>query len=162
MSYGRRRRRDEPDTRAKPFNDGRDSYSRPFFNAGANPFPSLAAAAPRSLVQRNTSLAKLQALDSRSWEDLTRIRGDGGAPHALSKRPRRVIGPVPMPEPYRLNPLLKARSYRSLNTLRADKSVTFCVRRKQRREVLFARKVAGRKGLGGGGVRRTISSSWSC
>lgn len=55
-----------------------------------------------------------------------------------------------------------AASWREFNVLRADPRQSFCVRRAVRRNVLFARGVAGRRGLGRHGVRRSVSSAWRC
>lgn len=54
---------------------------------------------------------------------------------------------------------------RGINSLfmRVPTRVSFCVRRKQRREVLFARNVAGRRGVGyGKHWRRTQDSQYTC
>lgn len=57
-------------------------------------------------------------------------------------------------------------SWRAFNVLQiqAPRRVAFCVRRKQRREVLHAYGIAGRRGLvgRGGGYRRTADSHWRC
>lgn len=67
----------------------------------------------------------------------------------------------------RPSPLAKqqqALSWRRFNELRVrvPARVAFCVRRKQRREVMHALGIAGRRGLGRGGVRRRESSQWAC
>lgn len=50
-----------------------------------------------------------------------------------------------------------------LISLAADRRVLFCVRRRERRAVLFARRVAGKRGVGvGKRWRRTITSQWRC
>lgn len=46
--------------------------------------------------------------------------------------------------------------------MRVPARVRFCVERKQRREVLFARGVAGRGGGRHGSYRRTANSYYSC
>lgn len=46
--------------------------------------------------------------------------------------------------------------------IRAPRRVYFCVQRKQRKEVLFAKNIAGRRGLGRRGVRRTQNSQYRC
>lgn len=50
-----------------------------------------------------------------------------------------------------------------LRLLRLDPRTMVCVRRGQRREVLFAYRVAGRRGVGAGKRwRRSVHSQWSC
>lgn len=46
--------------------------------------------------------------------------------------------------------------------LRVPAKVAFCVRRKQRREVLFSLRVAGRRGSAPGPYRRTPDSYYTC
>lgn len=53
-------------------------------------------------------------------------------------------------------------SFREFNRLRLDPRTATCVRRRARREVLFAQRVAGRRGIGKRGVRRSVHSTWSC
>lgn len=47
-------------------------------------------------------------------------------------------------------------------SVRVPERVKFCVQRKERREVLFARRVAGRRGTAPGPYRRSPKSQWSC
>lgn len=47
--------------------------------------------------------------------------------------------------------------------IRSSKRVQFCVSRKQRRQVLFAQRIAGKRGVGRGKRwRRSSTSSWRC
>lgn len=46
--------------------------------------------------------------------------------------------------------------------IRAPRHVYFCLSRKQRREVFHALGLAGRRGFGKGGVRRTQNSQYRC
>lgn len=44
----------------------------------------------------------------------------------------------------------------------APRRVYFCVQRKKRKEVLFAKNIAGKRGIGRKGVRRTQNSQYRC
>lgn len=68
-------------------------------------------------------------------------------PSPLAKQPRRGFN------------ALGARIAREVQTVRAPKTVLFCVQRKQRKQVLFAKRIAGRRGVGRG--KRWFRSSTS-
>lgn len=162
MNRWRRRRVQSVTYGAKPFIDSTDSIVDPIPQAGA-PFPALTEL-PRRGVRR-----LLEWDEFGSTRDWPRGMGGGPAPHA-SPRARQVVrvvraGPLVVRAP--VTPLQARRrkadwlAFRQLR-ITAPGSVAFCVRRKVRREVMFAKQIAGRRGLGRGGVRRSESSNWSC
>lgn len=61
-----------------------------------------------------------------------------------------------------INELWKSPPLKQLRML-APRRVLFCLRRKVRKEVMFALKIAGRRGVGvGKRWRRTENSNWRC
>lgn len=63
--------------------------------------------------------------------------------------------------------LVRSRSrylaqWQEFNRLRLDPRTAVCTRRAVRRNVMFAAGLAGRRGLGRRGVRRSVHSQWSC
>lgn len=76
--------------------------------------------------------------------------------------PRRLHRSPRVARPARLRNSVVFQSLHKLQ-MRAPSRVLFCLRRKQRKEVLFARGVAGRRGVGRGRRwRRTGDSAYSC
>lgn len=161
MSLRRRRRNLTPVLTPVAFSDATDSIKP----AGDPPFFRSSEAAPRSLVHRLTALDRLAS-------GATNIgKGYGGRPESPIKSLRQVfrspVVTVGVPGKRPLTPASQKRielSWRAFNVLqaKAPASVRYCVRRKQRRETLFALDIAGRRGLGRRGVRRTENSNWSC
>lgn len=85
-------------------------------------------------------------------------------------RPRRLKD-LRWPSPRRLLPspakrLSKRQQYKALSTLqiRAPRATLFCQQRRERKEVLFAKKIAGfKRSPGRGGTyRRRPESQWRC
>lgn len=152
-----KRRRVQPvTTRAVVFNDSSDSHDDLLFDAGA--IESLAPSAPRPLVHRSS--VDLSRLVDHSLDQLrrqlelvpypTRPRG------LVGSKVQRRLGLVARPSRVRV----WSPSFAEFNRLRLDPRTATCVRRGVRREVLFARRVAGSRGLRS--YRRTVSSQWSC
>lgn len=119
---------------------------------------------------RRVSLAKLplaheSVLSAVSGVDIEPEDFSGG----MGRSPISVSYPSPIPVRRAvLAPSLIKAQFRpytprisTLQALAANPRVVFCVRRKQRREVLFAKRLNGRNG-GGKPYRRTYSSQWSC
>lgn len=99
-------------------------------------------------------------------EGIRRIREIVQAPLAVPSH-RLVLSPpttrvVYGPKPSLPLPPSRRTQFLGLNRLLANPRVTMCVRRKQRREVLFAMRRAGFSGSAPGPYRRTNNSSWSC
>lgn len=88
---------------------------------------------------------------------------DRDFPHALTFVPNkqmlakpRPVGPVAYRASTIMAPFGQLRIF-------APRRVLFCLRRKVRKEVLFALRIAGRRGVGAGKRwRRTAESSWRC
>lgn len=143
--FFRRRRRDVPEVRGRPFDDSVDT-------------PSVVQAGGPQFFSPNRRLPRREFSDSPDY------RGYGGAPHAIfSIRPLKVGRKVALVG--RTFPPMQAffpawSAFRSLAVAMPSRA-RFCVQRKQRREVLFAKQVAGRRGLSGP-YRRTESSNWRC
>lgn len=160
MSFRRRRFRPQPVQFSgahspETFSDAGDPYSY-----------DLAVAAPRPLVHR------LLTLDSVSDGDWSTGRGYGGRPESPIKTLRRAFprvfvrasaGVSRQPNPLQAQ-RRRALDWRAFNALRVavPQRVRFCIQRKSRREVLFAFRVAGRRGSAPGPYRRRVESSWSC
>lgn len=148
---------------AKPFIDDVDSTSD-FYTGGA-PFPALAPAAPRSLVRRLLDIESSGNPDRLFW------RGYGAREPHVSVRDsvRRSVAPSFRRGAVSRSPLQAhspSDSWAAFRKLKvsAPARVMFCVRRRQRREVLFAFGVPGKRGLRGAGghYKRNAFSSWSC
>jgi hypothetical protein len=153
------------------FNDSRDSHSGAVASIGGVSPSVTSFAAPRSSVHR---LSRLAESGSDPLSLIRALRGYGGrAPMQALNRSLRA-GPIratPVflrgaladpPPRSRLSRLFDP--WQGFNTLavRVPARVSFCVRRKVRKEVLHALGIAGRRGLGRGGVRRTENSNWRC
>lgn len=88
------------------------------------------------------------------------------APQELSERPIRR----PLKSAFaalEIARMLKSARYPRREAMRllylnAPSRVLFCLRRKIRKAVLHAFGVAGRRGIGRGGVNRTANSMWRC
>lgn len=139
------------------------SQPRVFNDAGEAYFPSNAESLPRvrsTLVHRSLDelVKRVRPFESGYGADEPHnaIRRRLGLPivsaSAAVRSPVRSVASLPK----------LARYWRAFNVLAVNKKVHFCVQRKQRREVLFARKIAGRSGLGLRGVVRRPESSWRC
>lgn len=162
-----RRRRDDPSSyrRAQPvrtygyaFNDSADSIADPVFGRGAEGSPANRRLPP-SGVRR--------LLDIDASPDVRLFRGMGRSPMQATRFPQLVGGVAPVLSVRRpIAPLKvqRALDWQIFQTLqvRAPKKVSFCVRRKARREVLFALKRAGFSGSAPHSYRRTAHSHWSC
>lgn len=125
-------------------------------------------------VPRVPEVHRLYSLfDSESDREIF-ARGKGGelAPFG---RPRRVLGSPVLAGPRiarQLRPYSPPASqirrindsWREFGRLRiaAPSRVRFCVQRLQRKQVLFARGIAGRRGSAPGPYRRTENSNWRC
>lgn len=163
-----RRRSSTPALTAVPFNDSADSHSRAGFLSGGGPPSRPSEAAPRASVHR---LYRIAYSESDPLSLLRSINGAGAPLQALNRslrlRPVRALPLLPgkrLPHPPPESQRRLAKWWRDFNALqvRVPSKVAFCVRRKQRRETLFALDIAGRRGLGRHGVRRNENSNWSC
>lgn len=137
------------------------------FVDGGEPFTALPEVPPvRSNVHR---LFDLDRIGSRSFGDFS--PGYGGRLESPMQALRRVVrspvtsaavrvGRSPVRPP--VSPQARATWWRAFNALKVDRRVPFCVRRLQRKQVLFALKVAGRRGGSPGPYRRRADSQWSC
>jgi hypothetical protein len=167
-----RSRRSRPRQAGLAFNDSIDSsYGAGSPIAGASLLSHASEAAPRSLVHR---LSRLAESGSDPLSLLRTLRGYGGKAPMQALNPgllarhvralpvfRRRLAPTPTPKSRRS---ALARSWHDFNALqvRVPARVSFCVRRHRRRETLFALGIAGGRGLGRHGVRRTENSNWRC
>lgn len=109
---------------------------------------------------------RLQELDSgrsRTLSDLlTGVWGE--APYQPTTLPRlQSQGFVAPPPPYRRisRPTKPWRLLQRLQ-IRVPARVRFCQQRKERREVLFSLRIAGRAGGSPGPYRRRAESAWRC
>lgn len=155
------------------FNDSRDSHRERFYSPGV-PTGGTTRSVPRAGVYRSLSRPEGAALPdyiTRLFNPLGAYRARVNAlwPGYGAGKPRRiqpVSARVSAAVRESRSPLqaIRRSTWGLLGSLRVpvpDK-VRFCVRRKVRRGVLFAMDVAGRRGLGRGGVTRTPDSAWSC
>lgn len=77
---------------------------------------------------------------------------------------RKLVAVNPAPASYRFDRFTGSPSFNALR-IKEPEAVRFCVQRKVRRGVLFARDVAGRRHSApgrGGKYRRSVHSLWSC
>lgn len=158
-------------TRGVAFDDSSDFHDD-FVRAGAIP-PSLTAVAPPSIYRPSVYR---ELLDSELGDHSRFVGGMGAdqapiqqAPRRRSltwSRPRRDVVDARRLQPGRVRPFTSqqriAASWREFNRLRLDPRTATCVRRHTRREVLFAKRIAGRGGGRHGPYRRTLNSQWSC
>lgn len=161
----RRRFRPQPVTRiSRVFSDSADSHADDLFTAGAT-FPSLPSSVPRGGVRRLLDLDSTEDKFLPSW-------GKGAtspfaSPQSVRRRSPvvRVVAGVPRGRSP-ITPLQAKRrhalSMLSFQRLQANPRERLCVRRLQRKQVLFAKRVAGRRGGSPGPYRRNYLSSWSC
>lgn len=156
-----------------PFNDQSDE--RDSTRSSGPQFFGPSSAAPTSQsVHRTSLLDYLNELDSsptqRFERSITR-RVWGGEPHVswitgnpITRTPslKRPSASLRGYHLYRFLPR-QAPAWRAFNALHATApaKTRYCVQRKQRREVLFAKRLHGRHG-GGRPYHRTTSSNWSC
>lgn len=139
------------------------SQPRLFSDAGEVHDPSTVIGAPRpSLVHRFMD-------DFRPGGRPFPVSGYGAdQPHVAIRRrlglPVTAAVSAAVRSPVRSPASLKriASSWHAFNALKVDKRVRFCVQRHQRRQVLHALGIAGRRGLGRNGVRRSENSNWRC
>jgi len=156
----RKRRQQEVRHGTLPFSDFVDSIQSGLVTGGATQFSSLPEVPPRGV-------RRLMELDG---ETVPRFNppGYGGwaTPHARPRSSPVVrVGPAlarPRPLPSPLQAHLNRASWRAFNRLQARPQDRLCVRRLQRKQVLFARRVAGRRGSAPGPYHRNMWSSWSC
>lgn len=149
-------------TEGLPFSDS--------FDPGADSLPSATPQVPRVLspIQKllrdelysSRPVPKARAVLDYSW-------GRGPAVLEERRRARRALPrSIPPPHAKRLDRRLFIKGWwNKLNRLQAKPYQLFCVKRKVRRSVLFAKRVAGykRRSPGsGGGYRRSITSQWRC
>jgi len=164
-----RRRRAQPvslGTGWVPDTSSADSHADYLNTTGATQFSSLPQV-PRSGVRRLLDLAEV---GSDRWI-LDRVRGKGGDQAPLDGFRRRSPVVRVGPSFYRprfvtsrpLQAIRRAdwRAFQKLQVRRPSRDM-MCVRRLQRKQVLFAKKVAGRRGGSPGPYRRNQFSNWSC
>lgn len=92
------------------------------------------------------------------WGELLAAERPISAAARWSSIPSRRWAKPPSTKP----PLRLLSQWMRVLQIRAPSRVGFCVRRKVRKEVLFAKRVAGRRGLGRRGVRFTQDSQYRC
>lgn len=153
-------RRSQPvATAAVAFNDSTDSHVEPYSIAGEASFPSTRSV-PRDGVRRLSWVDLVESIPSVSKPGY-----GAGQPHDyLVRRRRRLPVPVrvpPVPHPFARQRAASWQAFRLLK-VRVPSRVRFCVQRHQRKQVLFARGVAGRRGSAPGPYRRTENSQWRC
>lgn len=148
-----------------PFTDVGDSHTDSTTYRGRGSVLPANLQLPRDGVRR--------LLDLDSFGDPERIffsPGYGaGEPHRASSAVRRSVAPQFVTWSKPRSPLqahLQRQSWKAFQVLQvqAPRRVVFCVRRKQRKEVLHALGIAGRRGLRGrgGSYHRTENSNWAC
>lgn len=172
----RRRWRGTPALTAKPFSDWAPDTPEPSFSPGAL-ISGATEGAPGSLVHRSFdrlfNMADLYAGDDAAL--LRRLHVGYGATSPMQAPVRRSplvrVGTGPArTQVNRRSTLYKpavSSSWRALNVLqvRAPSKEVFCVRRRMRKGVLFARGIAGarRRSPGRGGTyHRNTWSQWRC
>lgn len=178
MARSRRRRSPDPVRhRRVAFIDGRDSIRPGFYDRGAA-YVSARQRRPPVGAYRFLSLVKDRAVPdslARFLDPLAQLRsrvaslwGYGAhKPHASLLRPAnasvRVSAAVGR-SPIRPLQALRPSTWDGLASLRVPvpRQAAFCVRRKLRREVMFAKHVAGRRGSAPGPYHRTADSHWTC
>lgn len=74
------------------------------------------------------------------------------------RRMRYLLSPA---KPAKRSKAMRGIAFKALRVVEPAR-VLMCVRRGIRREVLHALGIAGSRGLGRGGVRRTVDSAYSC
>lgn len=142
---------------APAFNDSSD-----FVSPGANEETfANAAALPRSrdhqsLVQQELERSRGISFETRSLLPSGRLDWNLPAPRStrLYRSPpsRRPGGRTQLRRPPPASALFVS----------SPRRVSFCIRRKARREVLFALRIGGLRGIGRNGVRRSLTSHWRC
>lgn len=172
MTWSRRRR----SASQEAVNWRGDSIPRDFESRGEPLFRSTPAQGvpPAQDVRR---LQRLASLASSDPVHVLRGMGSEPAPHVRPRTPARLpfpVGPRTGPRLFQRPPTptspidwwRRDRSWQEFKRLRVERpaQVAFCVRRKQRRGVLFALGIGGKRGLRGrgGGYRRTENSLWGC
>lgn len=172
MARSSRRQAQQVSHRRVAFTDGRDSI-RPFVQSWGVPqlFGTSGTLPPaRSPNVHRSYVQRLMLLDSPL------SRGYGARePHKASvlrfsdsawRPPQSVFVNFASLQANKNKQAAVARSWTAFNALRvpAPQKVSMCVRRKQRKEVLHALRIAGRRGLTGrgGGYHRTQDSAWGC
>lgn len=143
------------------------SHPRVFIDGG-EPYSALPSpgGAPRPSVHR---LFDLDRIGSGSFTDFS--PGYGGRLESPMQVLRRVLrSPVASAVVRVGRPPVRsvasqrrsALSWRAFNALQDNPRSRVCVRRLQRKQVLFAKKVAGRRGGSPGPYRRNLYSQWGC
>lgn len=164
-----KRRRPQPVTTGPSrFNDRRDFIRRESI-AGARPWFALTS--PAELPRDRVSVRRFSAHGSEILRDiLSQIPGYGAEPHAsLGARSSRVVKvydprrlQVTLLQAKKLNQARIAKSWEVFRTLPPiPRQARVCLKRAQRREVLFAK---GHHGINGSGrpYRRSADSSYHC
>lgn len=156
MARSKRRRSFAPAARRVAFNDRRDFIDDTYLPAGASHIDATKGA-PRSLVHRLRSIPASGMLPNVGvWGGL--------APYRFSpvNTLRSALSLAKFPRPI---PLLQAqpRFVLGMNVLpRLNRRASVCVSRLQRKQVLFARGIAGRRGSAPGPYHRNMDSQRSC
>jgi hypothetical protein len=175
-----RRRRHGVSTAGKPFDDSTDSHVELIPQGGRADLTQALTpqVAPPSFTSNLGRLLRLaEDSSARVWERAASQDSPRGARvvplSRLSLRSRvnrwaeGSVWGLPRFTPLQASPVfLKPSPKRStLNRLSLDPRQRVCLQRSQRREVLFARRIAGRhlRSPGrGGSYRRGLMSQWSC
>lgn len=157
----RKNRRQAVATAPVAFNDHRDfigDYLEPgAFHSTLPPGAPAPFYVHRSRVDHSRLVDKLLTLTYRDvYPALDSVVVRRRVAWGVQRRPG-VIQSTPPSSRYSPRVLAAAREF---NRVRLDPRTLTCVRRRQRREVLFARRVAGGRGIRS--YRRTVHSQWSC
>lgn len=170
----RRKRSQRVATRPVAFNDSSDFHDD--FSLDASELSSaLPTGAPRPIVHRSFLTELLSQLEEPY--SIARGMGSGEDPMEEARRRAPLTWRAPRkrvvsgrPSQFRIvrSPKSQRRideSWREFNRLRLHPATRVCVSRAQRRSVLFAARVAGRRHSSpgrGGRYRRDVNSQWSC
>lgn len=164
MTFRRFRRSQPVATAAVAFTDSTDSHVEPYSIAGEASFPSTRSV-PRDGVRR---LLWVDLVESVPFHT---VPGYGaGQPHVSPYVRRRLPGVGATGQarraftPPRLLQAQRRIDWHAFQQLRVrvPARVRFCVQRHQRKQVLFALKVAGRRGSAPGPYRRREEFNWRC
>lgn len=149
------------------FHDDRDSHRSPIVDAGVSADTNRRLPRVQNVHRSPWSLHLEDPRSKLAWGvwGLAPMRATVADTPRWRALPRLKVSPPLAP--------LKARivarkavqaSWAEFNRLRADPRVAFCQRRKERREILFAKRIAGRKRSPGRGgtYHRNVMSQWSC
>lgn len=147
------------------FDDSRDFIREQISDAG-EPLPALTLVAPRpsyvhrSRVDVSSLIDSLQAdLDLQVFRKNRRKALAPALSRAFPRTYPRLFAGKSVGKFGATHQRVKA-SFAEFNRLRLDPRTAVCVRRRTRREVLFANRVAGGRGMRS--YRRNLTSQWSC